>query len=93
MRTFLIAVMLVLLSQPAWSDARVIDSTKLDSSNFSVNVICVDGHKFVAANRIRWRSPQGYNRLALGQTREWVSDLSMVQMYEERNGKALPAKC
>ena len=53
MRTFVFATLLVLVSQPAWSDATMIYSEKPNDS-YSVNVLCIDGHKFVAANRLRW---------------------------------------
>ena len=52
MRTFLFATILVLFSQPAWSDARMIYNAK-PTDSYSVNVLCIDGHKFVAANRVR----------------------------------------
>ncbi len=86
MRTFLIAVMLVCSSQPALSDVKLLYSQK-PTDTYSVNVLCIDGHKFVAANRVRSRNGP------IGTRQHWLSDLSMVQMYEERNGKALPAKC
>ena len=76
---------------PALSDAKLLYSDK-PTNSYAVNVLCIDGHKFVAANRVRWRSPKGFDRFAPGQIREWISD-SIVQMYEERDGKALPAKC
>ena len=46
--------------------------------NFTINTICVDGYKFVM-------SKGGGGKLS--------SSRAMVQFFEERDGKSLPAKC
>ena len=45
--------------------------------DYTARTICVDGYKFIVTNK-------DYD--------EGVS-ISVTQMYEERDGKALPAKC
>ena len=75
MRTFLVAVMLVLSSQPAWSEAKWV-SFEQSETGYMVETVCLDGHKFVVANRY-----------------EFQTAVTIVQVYEERDGKALPAKC
>jgi hypothetical protein len=47
------------------------------SAAYDIWTICVDGYKFIVTNK-------DYD--------EGVS-ISVTQMYEERDGKALPAKC
>ncbi len=87
MRLLFAALILTLLSQSAWSDARMIYNAK-PTDNYSVNVLCIDGYKFVVGNRVRSKKVGG-----LGEPYQVISDLSMVQFYEEKDDVALPAKC
>ena len=87
MRLLFAALTLTLLSQPAWSDARMIYNAK-PTDSYSVNVLCIDGYKFVAANRVR--SKAGVHQRT---DEAWLSDLSLDQFYEEKDDVAVPAKC
>ena len=77
MRLFFTALILTLLSQSAWAEARSMDKNSM-KGDYALRTICVDGYKFVVANRFRG---------------EGKMNLAIVQFYEEKNGKALPAKC
>ena len=78
MRLLFAALILTLLSQPAWSEAKSLDRNDM-KGNYTVRTICVDGYKFVVGNRLR-----GVGGL---------SDLTIVQFYEEKDDVAVPAKC
>ena len=57
---------------------RVISKFTVDEkASYDVRVLCIDGHKFVSMAR---------------RTHEGVT-ASIVQKFEERDGKSLPAKC
>ena len=77
MRLLFAAIILTLLSQSAWAEARSIDKTDMQG-NYKLRTICVDGYKFVVVSNYGGTTTQR---------------LAMVQFYEERNGVALPAKC
>jgi len=47
--------------------------------DYTARTLCVDGYKFIVANKYFHGSK--------------TSAISLTQFYEERNGKALPAKC
>lgn len=79
MRLLLAAIILTLLSQLAWAEAKKLNTTEFGS--FSALTICVDGYKFVVLNRYRGRESAPAN------------DLVIDQFYEEKNGVALPARC
>ena len=81
MRTFLIAVMLVLFSQAAWSEARTMYQTNRLKGGYEVKTVCIDGYKFVVIHEYRQYKIDKAKRPTI------------TQFYEERNGKALPAKC
>ena len=84
MRSFLVATLLVLLSQPAWSEAKSIDRDEMEGS-YTIRTICVDGYKFVVANRLE--------RKSVSSGVVFLDDLAMVQFYERRNGVAVPSRC
>ena len=54
--------------------------------DYALRTVCVDGYKFVIANRYDrdWKGKEG---IAI------TSSISVTQFYEEKNGKALPARC
>ena len=68
-----------------FAEVRLIESVTIKQkalkallgANFSVNTFCVDSYKFVMSKGA------GKNQ----------SSRTMVQFYEERDGKSLPAKC
>ena len=82
-----IGAIFVVLSQTALSDSKLLYSAKPHGS-YNLNVLCIDVYKFGAANRVS--NERGKSVYA---EKAWVSDLSMVQIWEDRGGKALPAKC
>ena len=47
--------------------------------DYTARTLCVDGYKFIVANKYFHGSK--------------TSAISLTQFYEERDGKALPAKC
>ena len=80
MRLLFTALILTLLSQSAWAEAKSLDRNDM-KGNYTVRTICVDGYKFVVGNRRDVWS--GGN----------MSDLTIVQFYEEKDDVAVPAKC
>ena len=78
MRLLFTALILTLLSQSAWAEARSLEKDIIESS-YTIETVCVDGYKFVVGNRLR-----GVGGL---------SDLRIVQFYEEKDDVAVPAKC
>lgn len=78
MRLLFAALILTLLSQSAFAEARSLEKDIIESS-YTIETVCVDGYKFVVGNRLR-----GVGGL---------SDLTIVQFYEEKDDVAVPAKC
>ena len=79
MRTFVATLLLVLLSQPALSQDRSMGKWDM-KGNYDLRTVCIDGYKFLITNENHVR---GFDSKVI----------SVVQFYEERDGKALPAKC
>ena len=69
-----------------FAEVKLIESVTLKKKSlkallggaFSVNTFCIDGYKFV---------------MSKGGGGKYASSRSMVQFFEERDGKSLPAKC
>ena len=80
MRLLFAALILTLLSQSAWAEAKSLDRNEM-KGNYVLRTICVDGYKFVVGNRFDFKGGEA------------VSDLTIVQFYEEKDDVALPAKC
>ncbi len=53
------------------------DSIKLHYGHVAVSTLCIDGYKFVVAR----------------DDKNKALSLDLKQMFEERNGQSLPAKC
>jgi hypothetical protein len=53
--------------------------------NNRINVLCIDGYKFVSS--YGWSAWSGQTGVGTG------AGVSLVQFYEERDGKAIPARC
>jgi hypothetical protein len=71
-----IVVLILLLGSNAFAGkARTLSSENMQGK-YTARTICVDGYKFILANK---------NTSGGG--------VSLIRFYEERNGKALPAKC
>ncbi len=71
----------VVLSQPSLGEIRHLEGEVIAGKrDMSMNVFCVDGYKFVLVHAIpqQFASPQQPN---------------LVQMFEEKNGNTVPAKC
>ena len=64
---------------------REISKFIVPNANYAVRVLCIDGHKFVNTNNYAdiWKADGAGVALAN----------SIVQMFEERDGKSLPTKC
>ena len=73
-----IVVLGLLWCNVGFAEIRLIEDEKIKAAyNYWVNTLCVDGYKFV-------KIQSGSNTTAT---------VSMVQFFEERDGKSLPAKC
>ena len=76
----------VISSSVSFAEIKLLESATIKQNalkallgaNFIVNTFCVDGYKFV---------------MSKGGTGKKSSSRTMVQAFEERDGKSLPAKC
>ena len=64
---------------------REISKFIMPEAEYAVRVLCIDGHKFVYLNDIQFDKRRGIKGNTIAN--------SIVQMFEERGGKSLPAKC
>ena len=90
MRTFLFLIFIILTTTTfAIAEIRVKESLDLDKSGdevrAGVQTLCIDGYKFVFA--YKWAAKGTSRGVGAG------GGTSLVQVYEERDGKVLPAKC
>ena len=90
MRTLFIAfVILLLMATSAAADIKVLDSMDLekegDFTTAGVKTLCIDGQKFVYA----------FGWAAMGTARGVgkAGGVTLIQVYEEKGGKVVPAKC
>jgi len=75
---FIVILINFFLTFSSLSEIRVLDEiNELNGTLVKIKVICVDGNKFLMTFR---------------QTKE-ARAVSTVQIFEERDGKSLPAKC
>ena len=79
----MIAIVL-LFSSVVFAGTRLIKRDLL-TETMAIRTICTDGYKFVVVRSIDVRGIPGSGGVATG--------LSIVQFYENQNGKAVPAKC
>ena len=90
MKTLLI-LFVVLLTTASFAMAEITKMDKLDLGKAEENVkagvqtLCIDGQKFVLT----------YGWAAMGNARGVGAGggVNMIQVYEEKNGKVIPAKC
>ena len=80
----MIAIVL-LFSSVVFAGTRLIKRDLLADESFAIRTICTDGYKFVTVRSLDVRGIPGAGGVATG--------LSIVQFYENQNGKAVPAKC
>ena len=73
------------ISIDARGDARTLGKNEMKGS-YTLRTVCVDGYKFVIANRFDRETAKG-NELEL------TSSISITQFYENQNGNAVPSKC
>ena len=79
-----IVIASMMFANIGFAEVRLIESVTLKKKSvmlggaFSVNIFCIDSYKFV---------------MSKGGGGKHSSSRSMVQAYEERDGKSLPAKC
>ena len=85
----LLAILAVALAIPTMSfaesntgNAKTLSKNDM-KGNFTARTFCVDGYKFLITQRYHQNS----------QWRAMTTAVGLTQFYEERNGKALPAKC
>ena len=80
-RIILIIIASLVFCNIGFAEMRLIESTQINvnarAASFVVNTLCIDGYKFVMSKG----GGHGFG------------SRSMVQFYEEREGKSLPAKC
>lgn len=62
-----------------YAEIRMIEITRIDmkNRNTDVSTFCVDGYKFILAQ----------------EDKDKAISLDLKQIFEERDGKSLPAKC
>ena len=80
----LIVLILMVIFIPAISFAgvKLLNKTLNDNiAPFAIRTFCVDGYKFLHTNKAR------------NTTAGPALSMAIVQMFEERDGKSLPAKC
>ena len=73
-----------MFSNIGFAEIKLIEDVQINGKhlNYYMATICVDGHKFVitsSAGKTKGTARGGHRR--------------MVQAFEERDGKSLPAKC
>tara|TARA_R100000655_G_C2980232_1_gene191687 strand:- start:433 stop:693 length:261 start_codon:yes stop_codon:yes gene_type:complete len=83
----LIAILFAMLIVPSLvhSADRVISRFEVPQVASAIRVVCIDSHKFVYLNDIQFSKNRGIKGNTIAN--------SIVQMFEERDGKSLPAKC
>jgi len=90
MKTLLI-LFVVLLTTAVFATAEITRMDKLDLGKAEENVkagvqtLCIDGQKFVLT--YGWAAMSAIKGVGAG------GGVSVIQMYEERDGKVVPAKC
>jgi len=84
-------VLVILLATASLASAGIVAKDSLDLGEqdrnwqAGVTTLCIDGLKFVFA--YKWASEMGTRGVGAG------GDVSLVQVYEERGGKVVPATC
>jgi|GEM_PF-4595457 len=84
-------VMVILLATATLASAGIVvkDSLNLGEQDRNrqagVTTLCIDGQKFVYA--YKWASEMGTRGVGAG------GGVSIIQVYEERGGKVVPATC
>ena len=84
-----IGVLGLMWCNTVFADLEIIETKKLKKTLYAsdglvVRTICVDGYRFVLSERAKTKNRD------IGGT---SNAISMVQFFEERDGKSLPAKC
>ena len=89
---FLFFIAFVSVANAEGNKITVIDSFDIDKSEprglqekNRVSVLCIDGYKFVSS--YGWSAWSGRTGVGTG------AGVSMVQFYEEKEGKTVPARC
>ena len=87
----IIAILFVMLIIPSvgYGGTKVLSKFIVPEGKYAIRVLCVDGYKFVSSNNVvtnvGWAGSQKGHAIGVGN--------SITQMFEERDGKSLPAKC
>jgi hypothetical protein len=86
---WILLIILLATTAIATADIRVQDRLDItppqDELKAGVQTICIDGHKFVYA--FGWAARGTTRGVGAG------GGVSIIQVYEERNGKVVPARC
>ena len=90
MKTLLILFVILLTSASfSMADISVMDKVDLgkgeENVKAGVRTLCIDGQKFVLT--YGWAAMSAIKGVGAG------GGVSVIQMYEERDGKVVPAKC
>ena len=85
----LILILFIILIIPSFGYAgtKVLSKFTVPSAKYVVRVLCVDGYKFVNTNNVVVRKSRVDTADSISTTN------SIVQIFEEIDGKSLPAKC
>jgi hypothetical protein len=88
----LFCVAVVSVGNAEENNIRVVDIFEIDKSKprglqekNTVRVLCIDGYKFVSS--YGWSAWRGQSGVGTG------AGVSLVQFYEEKDGKTAPARC
>ena len=101
---FSIVILLIFLANFAYAVELIDESSWKDDANFEENnakmqhgikMLCIDGHKFLyafahsSALHISKKSSTVADSIGVGSS----SDISIIQVYTEKDGKVIPAQC
>jgi len=87
----LLILFVIILSTASFVMADITVMDKLDLGKgeeqikAGVQTLCIDGHKYVVT--------YGWAAMGTGKGVGAGGGVSMIQVYEEKNGKVVPAKC
>ena len=86
-----IMILSLIFNGNIYAESRLIETK--DHKAFRVSTFCIDGYKFVTTNDVRndYEEASGINETSVSVS--VATALSMVQFFEIKDGKSLPARC
>jgi hypothetical protein len=84
----LLTLFVLLFSSSVLAESKLIHRDVI--SGFAIRTICIDGYKFVVVRDLQ-QSRDKRNEYNIEGT--LTTSLSIVQFYENQNGKSVPASC